>query len=183
MGNCGSERGQYHPTTRGAKNFLADWACLCVLTELGGVWLDATCLCQKPVTAWMDCDLNEVQGFSAPFADDCLESWAFACPPRHPSMIAWKDEFEKALLMTFEEYKKQLPTWATRHTLYEYLPYLTIHAAYLMSSRRLNRYAVMQKSCTGPFKYLCDNDWMCQNLLRLLFTAIFSEDYLKPTDK
>ena len=59
-----------------------------------------------------------------------MENWAIAAPEKHPFIVAWKDEFEKAITMGFRKYKRKLDRSYIADDLYDYLPYLTQHAAW-----------------------------------------------------
>ena len=111
----------------------SDWARICALAEHGGVWLDATCVCVKPVTEWVDMQSTTVQGFTAPFdpTNQCLENWALAAPPKHPLVLAWKAEFRRAIGLGFDRYKEEMRDVLGAHIIYNQMPYLTQHACYV----------------------------------------------------
>lgn len=151
------EIGQTWDHTRQANS---DKVRLWLLENEGGVWLDATCYSIKTVESWVNVNLDELQGFAAPFQSNVLESWALASPPGNSLLVEWRKEFNRAVAMGFDSYKEQVPDWLKKETkLYQELPYLTIHACYRVVSHDTNRHAKMIHSCDGPFKYLCDNDW------------------------
>lgn len=119
----------------------SDWARLYTLARRGGVWLDATCLCAAPITAWVDMDADHVQGFLTPASspkelapkappDAIMENWAFAAPQGNAFMQAWKDEVMDAIATGFASYCAKCATFASpwlKDT--GYLPYLTTHLA------------------------------------------------------
>jgi hypothetical protein len=69
---------------------LSDLIRLKLLTEHGGVWVDATTYCLSPLDDW----LSEAapQGFFAfdrPAPDRMISSWFLAASPRHPLICRW----------------------------------------------------------------------------------------------
>lgn len=136
----------------------SDWARMCAL-QRGGVWLDASCICTEPVDSWVDMASDEVQGFSAPGMADSLENWAFAAPPWHPLLIRWKQIFREAIAMGFDTFKSSAPSYIRSHAIYNQMPYLTMHACYLMAAEETGRRARLTPSCDGPFRYLCERNF------------------------
>ena len=118
----------------GSLQHLSDWIRLCALEEHGGVYLDASVACVRPVEEWIDLALGEVQGFSGFWGEGSLENWAVAAPPRHPLVCAWRAELRRAIALGFDEYKKQAPAAARRYGPALRLPYLTAYACYLAAS-------------------------------------------------
>ena len=94
--------------------------------------------------------------FSAPFSDNCLESWAFAAPQNDQLVRAWKKEFKRAIEMGFDKFKEDAQSFSLKnHEILDHMPYLTIHGCYIIASKQTNMTAIMAKSCDGSFKYLC----------------------------
>ena len=160
--------------------WLSDWVRICAIEKYGGVWLDATLIPVDPVKKWFDMKSDQLQGFSAPFADDCLENWAFAAPPKHPLVVAWKQEFKRAIATGFETYKNQLPDWLKKHVIYNWLPYLTMHACYLVVSNDLRKSATLKPSCDGPFAYLCKTNFNTRQSVTDLLTQNYTKENLPP---
>lgn len=135
-----------------------DWIRLTLLAEHGGVWLDASCICTKPIQEWIDMNSDELVGFAFPFDDTIIESWALACRPNHSLVLLWKEELRKAIKMGFEEYKELFP-WKNS-AIYNWLPYLTIHACYAQVSHDSGMVANIksQINSDAPFDYLNCND-------------------------
>ena len=138
----------------------SDWARLCALEKHGGVWLDATCVCTRGVEAWVDMQSDLLQGFTAPWDDDVFENWAFATPPSTVLMKEWKKEFKKAINVGFGDYKRQLPTWVHWTPLYRQCPYLTQHMSLHIVLNNQKDMTKTTKSCDGPLKHLCLNDFV-----------------------
>lgn len=153
-----------------------DWIRMCLLCKYGGVWLDSTCVCVKPVTEWIDFESSNVIGFEAPFGDGNLENWAFACPKNHPLMLAWKDEFENAIRSGFASYKLSAPDVVKRNQIFDHMPYLTMHACYIKVSSELGMNATLFRSCEGPFEYLCRVDFATNRAV----DSLLIEPYVDP---
>jgi len=116
----------------------------------------------------VDMAADAVQGFSAPFAADSLESWAFAAPPGHPLLIRWKQIFGEAIRIGFRAFKSSVPGYIKNHTIYGHMPYLTIHACYLMAAQETGMRAALTPSCNGPLRYLCDRDFNSRRAMKAL---------------
>ena len=136
----------------------SDWVRICAIEKYGGIWLDATCFCMKPVTEWVDMSKMRVHGFSAPFADDCMENWAFAAPQNDELVCVWKKEFKLAIEMGFDKFKQE-SFLLRNHGIFNHMPYLTMHGCYIMASRKTNIKAILKKSRDGPLHYLHKNDF------------------------
>ena len=160
--------------------WLSDWVRICAIEKYGGVWLDATIIPVVPIDKCFDMESDELQGFSAPFAEDCLENWAFAAPPKHPLIVAWKREFKEAIAMGFKTYKNKLPDFLKKHSIYRWLPYLTMHACYLVVSNNLRKSAILKPSCNGPFAYLCETNFKTRQSVTNLLTHRHIEQNLPP---
>ena len=136
----------------------SDWVRLCALEEHGGVWLDATVVCVRPLEAWVDLGLDNLQGFSA-WHPEVLENWALASPPRHPLVSAWKAELRRAIGMGYAEYQASAPPAALRHGLRFRLPYLTAFACYRVAAEETGLAARTSPSFDGPYAYMYDWAW------------------------
>lgn len=128
----------------------ADVARIEVLSATGGVWVDATCVHLAPLCAWVDLCLPKVQGFYSHRHEDLMENWAFATPSAFPPMCAWRDEFRKALHMTFRRYNAEHP-WVEEDN--RGLPYLTQHQTNYVTMAYHQESFSMRPSCGpgGPF--------------------------------
>lgn len=145
----------------------SDWVRICAMQK-GGVWLDASCICIKPVDHWVDMSSNALQGYSFPLASDCLENWAFAAPQHNPTVIRWKEIFRGAIAIGFDEFKRRAPDYIRHHEIFNHMPYLTMHACYMMAVRETGEGARLTPSCKGPFKYLCDRNWNSRAAVKAL---------------
>jgi len=133
----------------------SDWVRICAIEKYGGIWLDATCFLMKPVTEWVNMTNTRLQGFSAPFSDECLENWAFAAPQNNELVRVWKQEFKSAIEIGFDKFKHDNKHVLKNHPILDFMPYLTMHGCYVIASNMTNMKALMKKSCDGPFQYLC----------------------------
>ena len=102
----------------------SDWARCCILARHGGVWLDSTCICNRPVTDWVDLNSDAIQGFSAPWDASILENWAFAVPTGSEFMREWKEEVAKACDVGHQAYCSAIPVDVTGDAMQKQLPYL-----------------------------------------------------------
>lgn len=154
----------------------SDWARICAIARHGGIWLDATCVCTRPVTEWVDLSSTRVQGFSCPFHEDVLENWAFGACRRHPLVLEWKKEFQHAIAIGFDAYKNTFVTRYPEHErLIDYLPYLTMHACYVVASDRINTYARMTPSCDTAFQYLEHAGWDSSRAVQFLLDDLMED--------
>jgi hypothetical protein len=131
---------------------LSDWVRVCALEKHGGVWLDATVVCVRPLEAWVDLGLDNLQGFTA-WHPKILESWALAAPPRHPLVSAWKAELRRAIGMGFDAYKRRAPAAARLHGLRFLLPYLTAYACYRVAAEETGLAARTTPARDGPIAF------------------------------
>lgn len=143
----------------------ADWVRMFELYEHGGVWVDASCICLRPLEDWVELRSDRFQAFkfAGAASEDVAENWAFACPPRHPLLGAWKDEFRKALELGFENYRISLPV-ATQELFGTHLPYLSAHAAFYETLRLQPELKGTCKLLSAtqpgqPFHYIARHDW------------------------
>jgi hypothetical protein len=159
---------------------LSDWVRLAVLSERGGVWLDSTCMCTASVERWVDLTSARVQGFDCPLHLACLESWAFACPVRNPLVCAWRREFEVAIATGFQAYKHSAAV--RRHVLeqsvalHNTLPYLTIHAAFMVVHVPGDVCLRSSTADNGPFFYLAQAQWDSRRGIEHLATLPWSDE-------
>ena len=149
----------------------SDFARLCALSEHGGVWLDASCMCLEAVTAWVELESESLQVFQ--LWDDCPENWAFACPPGLPFMKRWKEEYSRALAMGCENWWALAPEHIREHTLGDYGTYLTMHATFLhVVAGNLPPLQIVDSATArrAPYHYLSTKDWAAQAACEALLT-------------
>lgn len=146
----------------------SDWVRICAIEKYGGIWLDATCFLMKPVTHWVDMNKMQLQGFSAPFANDCIENWAFAAPKNDELVRTWKKVFKNAIESGFEKFKTESFSLLQNHVIFNHMPYLTMHGCYIIASEKTGMKASLKKSCDGPFEYLCKTDFKSSQSIQYL---------------
>lgn len=74
---------------------LADIARLLLLQRYGGVWVDATVLCTRPLDDWLpEVARGGFFAFAAPAPDRPLASWLLASDPRHILVSSWRRAVE-----------------------------------------------------------------------------------------
>jgi hypothetical protein len=140
---------------------LADWYRLAALAAYGGVYLDASCVCIKSVSAWVDMASRKVQGWRFVPDNETMESWAIAAPKGSAFVAAWRDELKEAFHRGVKEYCDDLPAGVISMGLRRSLPYLTIHAAWRVVRARMPEDEQQRQfllRCPtdegGPFRYL-----------------------------
>lgn len=131
-----------------------DWLRLCLIEKYGGVWLDSTIICNGTIEQCLDLSESRVVGFECPIGQGVLENWAFGAPPNHPFIAAWKREFRRAIVMGFDAYADAFPY--KDHPIHSYMPYLTMHGAFIVVNARSPDAVVIRSSThreCGPFHY------------------------------
>ncbi len=69
---------------------LSDIVRILLLHEFGGVWVDATLLCNRPLDEWLPSTMTEgFFAFAAPTHDRLLSSWFLSAVPDHYLVSAW----------------------------------------------------------------------------------------------
>ena len=161
-----------------SKQHQSDWARVSTLHSHGGVWLDSTCLCQRPVTDWVDMNHSALQGFSTPFDDNVFENWAFAVPAKSRFLEFWKEEVRKACIQGHEAYCSSIPNIFLGN-LRSHLPYLSMHAGFcVVKNAHPDLPVVMRRSIDKnmPFHYIDSKKWNLDDACQSLISA---RDYKK----
>lgn len=169
----------------------ADWYRLALLTEHGGIWLDASVYLLRPITRCFDLfTAADIQGFQWPGLDPnvpshpiVLEVWALACPKGNWVVRAWLEEWERAIALGVDVYYtlQPKPPDMLRH------PYFAVSIAWLaVQKRHVGRiYLRIQNSDLdgGPYylHHLCQ--WDADRIARALLTQqdlrLFSSCFVK----
>ena len=69
---------------------LSDIVRILLLHEFGGVWVDATLFCNRPLDAWLPDLMDEgFFAFAVPVPGRPLSSWFLSAAPGHPLISAW----------------------------------------------------------------------------------------------
>ncbi|GMH90445.1 hypothetical protein TrVE_jg4147 [Triparma verrucosa] len=97
------------------------------MLEHGGTYIDASCVCLKPLDDLIDYNEERVQGYKSPFArkDPNMEIWSFTCPPSSPLISLWRSELVTAISVGFETYCETSTAEEIGKELKGRLPYLT----------------------------------------------------------
>lgn len=68
-----------------------------VLSEVGGIWVDASAFPIKPLDDWLPEMLGDVGffGFERPTPDRLISSWFLAAMPQHPILREWWNETKR----------------------------------------------------------------------------------------
>lgn len=161
---------------------LADWYRAAALARYGGVWLDSTTIHNRPIEDWARLDLDAVQGWEWVSGNNAMENWAFAAPEGSRLMAAWTQELRSAWQIGPERYcaniqaSNRVPqdSQALIGTeLQGWLPYLTMHAAFVLAWSTLPgetvRFLPSSVEPGQPFAYLADSDWVSADALHRIF--------------
>lgn len=91
-----------------------------LLARYGGIYLDASCIVLKDMSAWVDFSSNDVHMFESPNGQyqNVAELWAIAAPTMHPMMIAWVQEIEQLMKVGRVDYFKESRPVALYRTKY-----------------------------------------------------------------
>lgn len=109
-----------------------------------------------------------------------METWAFAAPREHPLLLAWRDEFGKALSMGFDA--RGLPGpycemvgCEMPEGLRKSLPYLALHAAWRRARASLETAPELRLASAvakgAPLHHLAEAGWDSRGALAALFAA------------
>jgi len=76
-----------------SRNHLANIVRLALLSQYGGVWADATCLCVRSLDSWLsDCLPSGFFAFEHPARDRMVENWFLAASPGNVLVSRWNEE-------------------------------------------------------------------------------------------
>jgi hypothetical protein len=151
----------------------ADIARILVVKQFGGIWMDSTNICTKPLT-WATDTLakqnTELVGFYGPHTTipefPILENWFFAAKKNSLFLQDW---WAEVVFMYFAfETECDYINYIKRDLNIDIqgldgsLPYLIMHlCANVIIQRNPHRYnLVLTDAALGPFKYLVDNNWI-----------------------
>lgn len=149
----------------------ADFARLIVIAKYGGIWLDSTIICTRPLDWIHDIykkSKAEIITYKSPQTTSAttpvIENWFFAAPPNSIFITDWLEEANRTRQFpSEEEYVTHIKTKTDVDIqgIDFMLPYLIMHLCTLViQHRNKNKYNIYaMDSTTGPFKYLADNEW------------------------
>lgn len=174
---------QYPKLNDTVKRF-SDLVRLSVLEKYGGIWSDATILCNKPYS-WIEEAFQtrnyEFAGyyldkFTKPELKDyapVVESWFLAAIPGSPFIRDWRREFFR--LNSFSSPKDYIDDIEKTTDLQniDAKEYLAIHAAaQKILQKNKNAYSLyLQKAEDGPYKYLNEANWDSEAAVKKLVTT------------
>ncbi len=150
----------------------SDWIRLNLLSRHGGVWMDSGILLNSSLEPlWKEC--NDAKADLAIFTLDALggnpkypvgESWFIMAPKDSPVVSLWFKEFDKAMRIGFQEYKKMLQ--AEKVDLQRIFnsqedTYLTIHACFQKVIQKLlpNAKILYKRAEDSMLKIQVDCKW------------------------
>lgn len=134
----------------------SDYIRICVLRKNGGIWMDASVICQKPFDDWL---FDHAQGceyigvYNHTFTSKEMlnvapipESWFFACLPGSDFMNAWYNEMKEVDMaggpakyidrVRASGYTTQLMQAENRWTWDDVLPYLFVYVAFTVALQK-----------------------------------------------
>jgi hypothetical protein len=115
----------------------SDWYRVCYVARYGGLWLDISTIHFNPTESWLKVDVNALQGFRAlGWEKKFMDSWAFGAPPANELVVAWRNEYRRAIEKGAETYGDRLPLKLIGSEIRENLPYFNIFAAFIIARRQ-----------------------------------------------
>jgi hypothetical protein len=145
----------------------ADIIRLYVLYKYGGIWVDSSIfITQSLAPIWNN--KYDVGGFFIPLFTNnqnkkVFENWFISAPKQSKLILAWKNEFFRALTdyKNRKEYISDIENNGIDLQNINGKEYLMMHCCYLKIINDAN-YNIKQFSSTdnnGPLQWLCDNNW------------------------
>lgn len=77
-----------------AIKYACDWLRMHLLYEVGGVYMDMSCVCLAPLESFLNMNSTQIQGFNMSFISNfyCMENWFICSPPKHEFIKKWMNE-------------------------------------------------------------------------------------------
>lgn len=150
---------------------------LYLLQKHGGVWIDATMICTKPLEWLISEDGNEFIGFfMGSFTSDnrypVIENWFMACPSESNLIHLVYEEFMRiADFDSIDGYVQDVRDSGVDFQDIPFPEYLAMHIAFqkvLQTSDSFALKIIDARGIDGPFRYLDENDWDSQRALDML---------------
>jgi hypothetical protein len=149
----------------------SDMVRLHLLAKYGGVWLDASILCQAPLT-WMEDIFDKdaacefvgyyLDAFTEPGMPKVIESWCFACRKDCAFVKEWLRQFLRISdYETVKDYIDQLKAEGVSMQKIDFVEYLSIHAAAqkVLQNGKIEPSLHLLKAEDTAFSYLVDAEW------------------------
>ena len=171
----------------------SDFVRLLILAEYGGFWIDSSIICHKPfdwthaVQKKQDVDfvgyyLDKFTVSNYKSFSPVIESWFFACVPKSPFVIAWRDEFMRTNQFSgVGAYLTAIERLGICLQKIDNPDYLLIHVcAQVIMQRNMTGYKItLFQAEFGAYKYLVDANWDTNNAVNLLVDPATAENYFE----
>lgn len=170
---------------------ISDVVRLHVLARHGGVWMDASMICNRSFN-WLEDMLQGkeffgyyMNSFTKTPAYPVIESWFFACIPNSPFVGHWRDTFMK--MNKFDTVQAYINALKTAGTDPQGIPpslqsYLAIHMAaqYVLQVLKYPTSKLALLKCEdGPFQYLVRNSWDSEKAIKEVVENRVKTDLIK----
>lgn len=164
---------------------LSDYVRLNILKKYGGIWIDASSICNTTLD-WVHGIQNAydvefvgyyLDGFTEPHMvkdQPVVESWFLACVPGSRFIADWCDEFMRMdSFDTIQEYIDDLTHKGVSFQRIQYIDYLTIHlsAQCVLQQGKKDYKIYVIKAEDGPLKWLSDYQWNIEDSVKILFES------------
>ena len=156
-----------------SKDFIArysDYIRSAILSKYGGIWSDASIICQAPYS-WIHgiqtaTNAEFICYFSKGFTKDeflhsspVIENWFFACVPNSKFMTDWCNEFLRTRdFSNIDDYVNDVKNDGVNVQNIDSTNYLAMHVAAqkVLQKNEGNYNIAVIDSCVSAFKFLCD---------------------------
>lgn len=147
---------------------------LYLLQKHGGVWMDSTIICTKPLDWLLEEDGNEFIGFfmgSFTTRDrfPVIENWFMACPSESNLIfLVWNEFMRIGDFNSIDDYVKDVRNSGIDFQNIPYPEYLAMHIAFQKVLQTSDPFAMRisdARGVDGPFRYLDENQWESQKAL------------------
>lgn len=148
----------------------SDFVRLLVLERYGGIWTDASVICNKPfplVSKGIQLSGYYIELFTTNDASPVIENWCFACPANSLFVKMWCNEFMRTnTFSTIKEYIEDVKRSGVSLQNIDDPEYLAMHVAAQVVLRHTGTSHLSLKSAENTaFCYLAEHNW---NLLESL---------------
>lgn len=122
---------------------LSDVIRILLLKELGGIWIDSTVLCLKPLSQWIKPHIQSCSffGFSNPGKDRMISSWFLMAPKDDYIIDSWVEEVQRY--------------WGSFHFFHKYYWFHNLFKKRYRSDSRFREYwdQALKFSADGPHHF------------------------------
>lgn len=160
-----------------------------LLSKYGGIWMDSSIICNKPLK-WMHDLIGDreffgyyIESFTTNKRYPVIESWCFACKVNCKFMSDWKNAFMQINdFESVEEYVKHAKGLGVDIQNISTPEYLAVHVAaqYVLQIMKypISR-MILLKAEDGPWAYLVRNDWDSHKAVLEIKNGTAKEDLVK----